>query len=53
MIRFRRPIAGLAAAGALALTSPAFAQSDLAAFYKGKNVDLIIGAAPEIGRAHV
>jgi tripartite-type tricarboxylate transporter receptor subunit TctC len=38
-------LAGIAAAVTL-IAAPAFAQSDLAAFYKGKNVDLVIGAAP-------
>jgi tripartite-type tricarboxylate transporter receptor subunit TctC len=42
-----RTSTGLAAALAVALiASPALAQSDPAAFYKGRNVDLIIGAAP-------
>ena len=38
-------LAGTALAFGL-LASPASAQSDEAAFYKGRNVDLIIGAAP-------
>jgi tripartite-type tricarboxylate transporter receptor subunit TctC len=35
-----------AAVTLLALAAPAMAQSDPATFYKGRNVDLIIGAAP-------
>ncbi|MGE5538490.1 MAG: Bug family tripartite tricarboxylate transporter substrate binding protein [Gemmatimonas sp.] len=38
-------LAALALTGTF-LVSPALAQSDPAAFYKGRNVDLIIGAAP-------
>jgi tripartite-type tricarboxylate transporter receptor subunit TctC len=44
MNRIRLPI--LAALAVALVASPALAQSDLATFYKGKNVDLIIGAAP-------
>ena len=48
MIRAHSTLFGLAAtAMAFGLTlSPASAQSDLAAFYKGRNVELTIGAAP-------
>jgi tripartite-type tricarboxylate transporter receptor subunit TctC len=49
MIFYRRSnylaLAGAAISAAL-VASPAAAQSDAAAFYKGRNVDLIIGAAP-------
>jgi tripartite-type tricarboxylate transporter receptor subunit TctC len=48
MIRARSILLGFAATGLAIslLAGPAAAQSDLSAFYKGRNVDLIIGAAP-------
>ena len=47
MVRLRRLI--LLCAAGLAVAMPAEAQEDVAAFYRGKQLRLIV----EIGRAHV
>src|SRR5690349_12389532 len=46
MLLVRTMISAIAFAGLMATVMPAQAQEAVAQFYKGKNLDMIIGAAP-------